>query len=116
MMKVDGVNYNVNNNLKLEKLKKACADFESLFYYEILKTSKDIFKSNLLPQSVADDIYNDMFYVEVSKVAAEKSEGGVKDILFEFLSKGVVHDRGKNYLNNGKNVSVSGQFISDLLA
>ncbi|KAA0258764.1 hypothetical protein FHQ18_02120 [Deferribacter autotrophicus] len=116
MMRVDAIKNVVNDNVKLEKLKKACADFESLFYHEILKTSKNTFKSNLLPQSVADDIYKDMFYVEVSKVAAEKSEGGIKDILFDFLSRGILQDKGKNYQNNGKNVSVSGQFISDLLA
>jgi flagellar protein FlgJ len=81
-----------------EKLLNACADFESYFYKLIMKTARNNgFESNLLKKSNAEKIFTDMFDDEVSKLASNKSSGGIKDMLFNSL-KGSVRDvKGNNF-------------------
>jgi len=112
-MKVSKVDNFSHQELKLEKLKKACADFEALLYHEMFKTNKTVFNDGLLKKSLADNIYRDMLYMEVSKLAAEKSNNGVKDLLFEFLSKNLV---GNVYSNYGKKITENRANYKNILA
>ncbi|BAI81595.1 conserved hypothetical protein [Deferribacter desulfuricans SSM1] len=112
-MNVSKVDSIAQKNMQLEKLKKACADFEALLYHEMFKSSKTNFGDGLLKKTLADDVYKDMFYMEVSKIAAERSENGVKDLLYNFLSKSIV---GNDYSKYGKKLSENTFNYKDILA
>lgn len=81
----------VTNNVQLsyeqqvEKLKKACEDFESFFYKMIFKSSNTDGKNSLIKMSNADNIFRDMYQDKLSTIAAKKNEGGIKKILFNSL-------------------------------
>jgi Rod binding domain-containing protein len=81
----------ISNNVQLtkeqqiNKLKKACEDFESFFYKMIFKSSNSEGKDTLIKMSNADKIFRDMYQDEISSIAAKKSSGGIKEMLFEYL-------------------------------
>ncbi|MDY6821780.1 MAG: rod-binding protein [Deferribacterota bacterium] len=71
---------------ELKKLKKACADFEAIFYHMILKTSREsISDDGFIKQNRAEKIFTDMLDNEVSKQTAYRSSNGIKDMLFSYF-------------------------------
>jgi len=74
--------------LKEKKLKKTCADFESIFLYYMFKGMRQtIPRSGFLQQSPGKDSYNMIFDQKVAEEMANKKSGvGLKQILFEQLN------------------------------
>ncbi len=75
---------------KEKKLKKACTDFESIFYYYVFKGMRQtIPQSGFLKQSPGKDTYNIIFDQKVAEGLANRENGsGLQKTLFEQLSKG----------------------------
>jgi len=68
-------------------LKKACQEFEALFLYQILKgLDRTVPRSGLFPKSMQKDIYQDLFYQEVSRSLAKRGIG-LGELLYRKLSK-----------------------------
>ncbi len=75
---------------KQAALKKACQEFEALFLYQILKgLEKTVPKSGLFPETLQQDIYQDLFYQEVSKNLAKRGVGLAK-LLYQRLTRETV--------------------------
>ncbi len=72
-----------------KKLKKACADFESVFLYTLFKTMRQtIPESGLLGKSSGRDKYEMWFDTKVAENISEKKGGaGLQDVLFKQLSR-----------------------------
>ncbi len=68
-------------------LKKACQEFEALILYQILKgLEKTVPESGLLPKSFQHEVYQDLFFQEVSRTLAKRGTG-LADLLYRQLSK-----------------------------
>ena len=72
-----------------KKLKKACADFESLFVYNLLKTMRQsIPKSGLTGNGPGKDIYNMMFDQKIADAVSSKPGGiGLQKMLLMQMEK-----------------------------
>jgi peptidoglycan hydrolase FlgJ len=72
-----------------QKLKKACADFESLFVYNLLKTMRQsVPKGGLLGNGPGKDIYEMMFDQQIAKSVASKPGGiGLQQMLQTQMSR-----------------------------
>ena len=70
------------------KLKKACADFESVLIYYMFKSMRQsIPKSGFLKQSPGKDTYSMMFDQKIAEELANKGKGaGIQNTLFEQLN------------------------------
>jgi len=73
---------------KEKKLRKACADFESIFTYYMFKTMRQsIPQSGYFKQSPGKDAYNMLFDQKVAEEMANKGKGaGLQQTLFNQLS------------------------------
>ncbi len=72
---------------ELEKLRRACSDFESIFMHQMLKEMrKTVKKTGLIHGGQAEEIFSDMLDQERSKTMTI----GLGDMLFMQLSKAVV--------------------------
>lgn len=72
---------------ELEKLKRSCSDFESIFMHQMLKEMrKTVDKSKMIHGGQAEEIFSDMLDQERSK----KMTIGIGDMLFMQLSKSIV--------------------------
>ncbi len=72
---------------ELEKLKKACSDFESIFMHQMLKEMrKTVKKTGLIHGGQAEEIFSDMLDQE----RAKSMTIGLGDMLFMQLSKAIV--------------------------
>lgn len=59
-----------------QELRKACADFESLFLYKLMQTMrKTVPESGLLDGGLSQDIYTDMLDEKISDMAAGAGHG-----------------------------------------
>lgn len=59
-----------------QDLRKACADFESLFLYKLMQTMrKTVPESGLLDEGLPMDIYTDMLDEKISDMAAAAGHG-----------------------------------------
>jgi len=74
---------------KEKKLRKVCADFESIFTYYMFKTMRQsIPQSGYFKQSPGKDAYNMLFDQKVAEEMANKGkESGLQQTLFEQLNK-----------------------------
>ncbi len=73
---------------KKNQLKQACSEVESLFLYMMLKEmQKTVDKNPIFGQSNAEEIYQDMKNIELSRVLSEKSVLGLADLLFKSMKK-----------------------------
>ena len=74
---------------KEKKLRKVCADFESIFTYYMFKTMRQsIPQSGYFKQSPGKDAYNILFDQKVAEEMAKKGKGaGLQQTLFEQLNK-----------------------------
>jgi flagellar protein FlgJ len=72
---------------KDQKLKKACADFESILLYYMFKGMRQtVPKSGFLKQSPGKDAYNMILDQKVAEEMANRESGsGLKQTLFEQL-------------------------------
>jgi flagellar protein FlgJ len=75
--------------VKAKQLKKACADFESLLIYNMLKTMRNtIPKSGLLNSFPGKDTYNMLIDQQIAADMAKAGNGlGLQKILYEQLTK-----------------------------
>ncbi len=72
------------------ELKKACADFESVFVQKMLEgMRKTIPKSGLLDGGMQEEIYTSMFDEELSKLVANGKGMGLGDMLYQQMQKQV---------------------------
>ena len=66
-----------------EKLKKTCADLESLFLYQLLKEMRaTIPKSDLLGDRKTEEMYTSLLDMELSKEISSKKEIGIATMLY----------------------------------
>jgi flagellar protein FlgJ len=72
---------------ELEKLRGACADFESIFMHQMLKEMrKTVNKTGMIHGGQAEEIFSDMLDQE----RAKSMSIGIGDMLFLQLSKSIV--------------------------
>ena len=70
-----------------KRLKEACAEFESLFIYQLMKQMrKTIVKSGLTGGGKGEEIFTGMMDEELSKQMSSKQGLGLKDVLIEQLT------------------------------
>lgn len=77
-----------NEAEKEKKLRKVCADFESIFTYYMFKTMRQsIPQSGYFKQSPGKDAYNMLFDQKVAEEMANKGKGtGLQQALFNQLN------------------------------
>jgi len=69
------------------RLEKACAEFESLFIYQIVKQMrKTIVKSGLTSGGKGEEIFTSMMDEELSKQMSSRQGLGLRDVLIEQLT------------------------------
>ncbi|GAB6099471.1 hypothetical protein JCM16358_13500 [Halanaerocella petrolearia] len=72
-----------------DELKKVSEKFESLFVGMMFKQMKKAgFKSKLLDTGLQGEIYQDMYYNELSKKAAQGSKIGISEAVYRQLNQG----------------------------
>jgi peptidoglycan hydrolase FlgJ len=75
-------------SVKDERLKKACADFESIFIYYMFKTMrKTVPESGLLNKISGKDTYEMMMDQKVAEELAGKGGMGLQKMLFNQVKK-----------------------------
>lgn len=76
-----------NKALELEKLRKACKDFESIFISYMLKTMhKTTEDSGLFGKGLGGDIYQEIFDEKLADTMAESNQLKIGEILFNRYS------------------------------
>ncbi|MBW2090601.1 MAG: rod-binding protein [Deltaproteobacteria bacterium] len=79
-----GNNNQSTDSERLIKLKKCCADMESLFISSLLKAlRKTISESDLLPKSTGRNVYSSMFDQQVSIFLSQGQGIGLAQMLYE---------------------------------
>jgi len=69
-----------------DKLRKCCADFESLLIYEMVKTMRrSISKSDLLHGGQGEELFEQLFDQEVCRSLCERRGFGLADVLYSQL-------------------------------
>ncbi|MCX8083860.1 MAG: rod-binding protein [Calditerrivibrio sp.] len=87
-------NKNFLNLNREEQLKKACEDFEALFYEMVLKSARaTVPNDGIIKRSFGEEIFREMLDGEFAKGMAKSSKGGLKELLFDQLK----HTLPKNY-------------------
>jgi len=72
-----------------KKLRKACADFESIFLYQMLKTMRNtIPQSGLTNKMTGKDTYQAMMDQKIAEELANKGGMGIQGALYHQLQKG----------------------------
>jgi peptidoglycan hydrolase FlgJ len=72
-----------------KKLKKVCADFESIFTYNLLKSMrKTVPTGNLLPKSSARENWEMMMDQNIAEAVSRKGQGlGLQTVLYDQMKK-----------------------------
>lgn len=71
-----------------KKLRKACADFESIFLYQMFKTMRNtVPQSGLTDKMTGKDTYQMMMDQKVSEELANKGGMGLQGVLYNQLNK-----------------------------
>jgi peptidoglycan hydrolase FlgJ len=85
------INGSAEEKMEREKrLKKVCADFESLFIYHILKKMRStIPKSSLVIETTGKDTYEAITDQKVSEDLANKGGVGLQKMLFNQIKNGI---------------------------
>lgn len=89
-----------NKQVKLQRLRKACEQFESLFVYYMLKTMRSASeKSSLLDEGMGSEIFTQMFDESISDKIAQSSPFGIGDMLMRQYARqaGLGDDDLKTY-------------------
>lgn len=98
----------LNQTNPAKALEKACAEFETLFAHQLLKTmSESLPEDGFLDEGFGSDIYKDMFYMEVARNIGSSGALGLRDTLKGYLQKhfgedgktlqGEVHQKNDRY-------------------
>lgn len=70
------------------KLKKLAQEYESIFVSMMFKQMDQAgFKSDLVDTGMSRDIYKDMYYNEIAKKAAFKSDLGIAEAMYDQIKK-----------------------------
>lgn len=74
---------------ELQKLKKTCADFESIFTYQLLKTMRQTIPKNQTGLgNFGKDTYTMMIDQKLAETISAKGEGmGLQKVLFEQMTQ-----------------------------
>ncbi|MEN6374018.1 MAG: rod-binding protein [Smithella sp.] len=80
-----------NRRAELQKIKKACQDFESIFTYYLLKTMRQTVPKNSGFGSLSGkDTYNMIIDQKVTEDLSRRGNGlGLQKVLFEQLTKNI---------------------------
>lgn len=82
------------SELDLEALRQAAQEFEAIFLQHLLSTMrKAVPKSELLPGSMATDIFEDMFDEEIAKISASAGGIGLAEMLLAQLAEQAYNPR-----------------------
>lgn len=84
-----GVSVNSEEDARREKkLRKACADFESIFLYQIFKSMRStVPQSGLANKMTGKDTYEMMMDQKISEEMANKGGVGLQGVLYKQLHK-----------------------------
>ncbi len=86
--KIKNLGQSADKRIKEERLKAACAQFEALFVYQLLKRMRDtIPKAALFHGGLGEDTYTSMFDQEVASKLAEGKGIGLAQRLYEKFSE-----------------------------
>jgi len=81
------VSSELGGNMQAQKLKKACADFESLFLNYMLKSMRStVTEGGIVDQSEESKMFKTMFDENLAKEIAASGGLGLGDILLKQLS------------------------------
>ena len=82
-------------NIKRQKLKEACKEFEAIFIeYMLQSMRKSIPKATLFKRENAEKIYTSMFDQKVAEKIAKTEGFGIADMLYKELSKMIAERTG----------------------
>lgn len=82
----------MNQTNPAKALEKVCAEFETMFAHQLLKTMAESVPDGFLDDGFAGDIYKDMFYQEVAKNIGETGALGIRDTLKCYLRQNFGED------------------------
>ncbi|MDP2992233.1 MAG: rod-binding protein [Deltaproteobacteria bacterium] len=92
--KIKVIGQSADKRTKDEGLKAACAEFESLFIYQLLKMMRGaVPKTPLFHGGPGEDIYTSMFDQEVARKMSEDRGIGLGKQLYEQVSEAVAKTR-----------------------
>jgi len=100
---------NTEKDKDIQKLRKVCQDFESLFVAQIMRSMRSsVEKSGLFGNSAGADMYESMFDLEVSAKIARSGGLGLSDMMLKSLSE-KLSDIGlaEQLFNNTMNANAS---------
>jgi peptidoglycan hydrolase FlgJ len=89
----------MNKTDPAKALDKVCKEFETLFANQLLKTMKESMPEGFLEESMADDIYKDMFYQEIARNIGQSGALGIATILKRHIQQNFGED-GKSVPGN----------------
>jgi flagellar protein FlgJ len=89
----------MNKTDPAKALDKVCKEFETLFADQLLKTMKESMPDGFLEESMADDIYKDMFYQEIARNIGQSGALGIASILKRHIQQNFGED-GKSAPGN----------------
>jgi flagellar protein FlgJ len=92
------------NDAELKKLKKTCADFESIFTYQLLKTMRQTIPQTQTGMSnFGKDTYTMMMDQKLAESIASKGNGlGLQKVLYDQLTRKYNHSIPKEVTNKLK--------------
>ena len=93
MIRNIGMLAHMNHTDPIKALDKVCREFETLFANQLLKTMKEsVPEGGFLEESMADEIYKDMFYEEIARSIGQSGALGVADILKRHIQQNFGED------------------------
>lgn len=81
MIRDVGMLAHMNRTDPSKALDKVCKEFETIFAEQLLKTMKESMPEGFLEETMADEIYKDMFYQEIARNIGQSGALGIADIL-----------------------------------
>ncbi len=92
MIRDVGMLAHMNRTDPVKALDKVCKEFETLFANQLLKTMKESMPEGFLEETMADDIYKDMFYQEIARSIGQSGALGIADILKRHIQQNFGED------------------------
>lgn len=82
-----GVSFDKQGNVSEKRLKKACADFEALLIYQMLKTMRrTVPMGGIFSRSVSTDTWHMIMDQSIAESLTQKNGGlGIQRILYDYL-------------------------------
>ena len=92
------------SEVELQKLKKACADFESIFTYQMIKTMRQTVPKNQMGfGNFGKDTYTMMMDQKLAETIATKGDGmGLQKVLYDQLTQKYKQNMPKEGINKLK--------------